>query len=197
MDRQEHLINEGRGSWFLLGELLTTLDIEPRSPPPDRCGTCTRCIDTCPTAAIVPSPDGRFELDSRLCISYFTIELRGSIPEQHRRDIGSNVFGCDICQDVCPWNRRREMAPEPREPGVPLEKMAALSESEFRSLFRGTAVTRTKYSGFLRNIAIAMGNSGLAKFAQPLEKLAASTDPSIAEHARWALEQLRDQSDRM
>jgi epoxyqueuosine reductase len=191
------LINEVRGSWFLLGELLTTLDIEPGSPPPDRCGTCTRCIDTCPTAAIMPSPDGRFELDSRLCISYFTIELRGSIPEGHRRDIGNNVFGCDICQDVCPWNRRREIAPGAPEPGVPLEKMAALSESEFRSLFRGTAVSRAKYSGFLRNIAIAMGNSGLARFVEPLEKLAASTDLLVAEHARWALEQLRDQSDRM
>jgi epoxyqueuosine reductase len=191
------LINQERGSWFLLGELLTSLDIEPGAPPPDRCGTCTRCIDGCPTEAIVSSPDGRFELDSRLCISYFTIELRGAIPEDHRAQIGNNVFGCDICQDVCPWNRKREAATEARESGVSLEKMAALSEAEFRSLFRGTAVTRAKYSGFLRNVAIAMGNSGLAKFAEPLEKLAASPEPNVAEHARWALERLRGQSDRM
>ena len=191
------LINQGRGSWFLLGELLTSLDIEPGAPPPDRCGTCARCIEACPTQAIVPSPDGRFELDSRLCISYFTIELRGAIPDEQRDRIGSNVFGCDICQEVCPWNRRRGPAGETREAGVPLEKMAGLSESEFRAIFRGTAVTRAKYAGFLRNVAIAMGNSGLAKFAEPLEKLAASADPNLAEHARWALERLRGQSDRM
>jgi len=191
------LINQERGSWFLLGELLTSLDIEPGASPPDRCGTCTRCIKACPTNAIVPSPDGRFELDSRLCISYFTIELRGTIPAEQRDLIGSNVFGCDICQDVCPWNRRREKAGETHEAGVPLEKMAALSESEFRAIFRGTAVSRAKYSGFLRNVALAMGNSGLSKFADPLEKLAASSDLQVAEHARWALERLRGQSDRM
>ena len=99
------LINQNLGSWMLLGELLTTLEFAPDPaldcPPPDRCGTCTRCIDACPTTAIVPSPDGGFELDSRLCISYFTIELRGDIPEEHRAAIGNNVFGCDICQDVC------------------------------------------------------------------------------------------------
>ena len=100
------LINQSVGSWFLLGELLTTLDLAPDGPPPDRCGTCTRCIDACPTAAIVPSPTGGFELDSRLCISYFTIELRDSIPVEKREKIGNNIFGCDICQDVCPWNGR-------------------------------------------------------------------------------------------
>ncbi|MGH9667839.1 MAG: tRNA epoxyqueuosine(34) reductase QueG, partial [Bryobacteraceae bacterium] len=98
------LINQQMGSWFFLGELITSLALEPDTPPPDRCGSCTRCIDACPTAAIVPSGDG-WAVDSRLCISYFTIESRGPIPEEHRAAMGSHVFGCDICQDVCPWNR--------------------------------------------------------------------------------------------
>jgi epoxyqueuosine reductase len=193
------LINQRLGSWFFLGELLTTLQIEPNSPPPDRCGTCTRCIDACPTAAIVPDDKGKFELDARLCISYFTIELRSSIPEPYRSQMGSFVFGCDICQDVCPWNRtsgnRRaaesdDPAFRPREFAPPLERLAELSEPEFRALFRGTPVTRARYSGFLRNVAIAMGNSGLKKFRAPLEKLAASKDPRVAEHARWGLTRL-------
>jgi len=188
------LINQRIGSWFFLGELLTTLDLAPDSPLPDRCGTCSRCIDACPTDAIVPSPDGRFELDARLCISYFTIELRSSIPEVWRPAIGAHVFGCDICQDVCPWNRRAAVTSEPalrpRALAPPLERLAALSESEFRDLFRDTPVSRAKYRGFLRNVAVAMGNAGLEKFRGQLEKLAASTDAIIAEHARWALEQL-------
>lgn len=184
------LINQAMGSWFLLGELLTTLDIEPDSPPPDRCGTCSRCIDACPTAAIVPSDSGGFELDSRLCISYFTIELRGTIPPEKRGPIGNNIFGCDICQDVCPWNGRRSLVDRTADPTVPLDRMAALTETEFRDIFRGTAVSRAKYAGFLRNVAVAMGNSGSEKFRAPLEKLAASTDPVVAEHARWALARL-------
>jgi epoxyqueuosine reductase len=184
------LINQEMGSFFFLGELLTTLDLEPDSAPPDRCGTCTRCIDACPTNALTP-----YELDARLCISYFTIELRTAIPEPHREAIGSHIFGCDICQDVCPWNRR---APETSEPAFatrafapPLERMASLTETEFRALFRATPVTRAKYSGFLRNVAIAMGNAQLEQFREPLEKLAASPDPLVSEHAKWALAKLR------
>ncbi len=190
------LINQKVGSWFFLGELLTTLEFDypPAVPPPDRCGTCTRCIDACPTDALVPSPKGRYELDSRLCISYFTIELRDAIPEAQRDGIGQNVFGCDICQDVCPWNRRAafsaEPAFQPREFAPPLDRMAGLTEPEFRDLFRRTPVSRAKYRGFLRNVAVAMGNSGLAKFREPLEKLAAHPDSLVAEHARWALRKL-------
>jgi epoxyqueuosine reductase len=183
------LINQRSGSWFFLGELLVSLDIAPDSPPPARCGTCRRCIDACPTAAIVPSG-----IDSTLCISYFTIELRAAIPLERRAAIGPHVFGCDICQDVCPWNRRAPVttdpAFEPREFAPPLEKLAALSEPEFRDLFRGTPITRARYSGFLRNVAVAMGNARLPQFRAPLEKLAASADPIVASHARWALTQL-------
>jgi epoxyqueuosine reductase len=188
------LINQPSGSWFFLGELLVSLAIDPDAPPPDRCGTCRRCIDACPTAAIVPAGPG-FAVDSRLCISYFTLALRSAIAVQHRTGMGGHVFGCDICQDVCPWNRRapvtREPAFAPRHFAPPLEKLAAVTEDEFRSMFRGTPVTRAKYSGFLRNVAVAMGNRRLPKFRAPLEKLAASEDPVVAEHARWGLEQLR------
>ncbi|MDE3199052.1 MAG: tRNA epoxyqueuosine(34) reductase QueG, partial [Acidobacteriota bacterium] len=186
--RNTCLINQSLGSWFFLAEILTDLDLEPDSPAPDRCGTCSRCIDDCPTSAIVPSPSGGFELDSRLCISYFTIELRGTIPEEQRELVGNHVFGCDICQDVCPWNRRTRLKAVPdSETGVSLDRMAGLTPIEFQEMFRGTPVSRARYSGFLRNVAVAMGNSGLEKFRQPLEKLAASGDPVVAEHARWGL----------
>lgn len=191
------LINQQQGSWFFLGAMLTSLELDPGLPPPDRCGSCTRCIDACPTAAIVPAGDGegpRWLVDSRRCISYLTIELRGPIPPQHRAGLGAHVFGCDICQDVCPWNRR---APASEEPGFapahfapPLEELAALSPEEFRERFRDTPVWRARYQGLLRNVAVAMGNSGLEKFRAPLEKLAASSDPVVAEHASWALERI-------
>ncbi|MGA2270430.1 MAG: tRNA epoxyqueuosine(34) reductase QueG [Bryobacteraceae bacterium] len=191
------LISQHRGSWFFLGELLVSLAIEPgpqNAPPPDRCGTCRRCIEACPTAAIVPVGPG-FTVDSRRCISYVTIELGGAVPVERRAGVGGHVFGCDICQDVCPWNRRapvtREPAFQPRHFAPPLEKLAAVTEDEFRSRFHATPITRAKYSRFLRNVAVAMGNQRLEKFRAPLEKLAASPDPLVAEHARWGLEQLR------
>ncbi len=186
------LINQEKGSWFFLGELLTSLEIAPDTPPPDRCGTCTRCIDACPTSAIVPMED-RWTVDARACISYFTIELKGEIPEERRAGIGSHVFGCDICQDVCPWNRRapvdRDAAFAPRQGLVapPLETLAALSEQEFLEMFKTTPVTRARYRGFLRNVCVAMGNSADTKFREPLQRLATSPDEVIAEHARWAL----------
>jgi epoxyqueuosine reductase len=185
------LINQEIGSWVFLGEILTSLEIEPDSPPPDRCGTCTRCIDACPTKAIA---DAGYEIDARRCIPYFTIELRGSIPEEMRAGIGQHIFGCDICQDVCPWNRKAPAGEEPsfeaRHFAPPLEKLAALSEGEFREVYAHSPIQRAKYSGFLRNVAIAMGNSKLEKFREPLEKLAQAPDEMVAEHARWALANL-------
>jgi len=185
------LINQGQGSWFFLGELLLPYDLAPDSPPADRCGTCTRCIDACPTQAIV-SP---FDLDARLCISYFTIELRGPSPEALRPGIGNHVFGCDICQDVCPWNRKaavtHDSAFAPAIVNPPLEDLASLSREEFDAMFRSTPIHRSKYSGFLRNVAVAMGNSGSPKFRAPLERMLQTSDAVVAESAKWALGQLR------
>ena len=193
--RNTCLISQTHGSWLFLSELLTSLPLDPDERVADRCGTCSRCIEACPTAAIVPSPDGGFELDARLCISYFTIELRGSIPLEARAAMGNHVFGCDICQDVCPWNRRKRIAAVPEtEPGAPLERLAGLAEAEFREMFRGTAVSRARYTAFLRNVAIAMGNAGLEKFQAPLQRLVASDDLVVSEHAEWALRRIQAKS---
>ena len=158
------LIREGAGSWFFLGELLVSLALEPDSPPPDRCGTCTQCIEACPTGALVATGGEQpaWALDSRLCISYLTIELRGPVPDSLQPRMGRHVFGCDICQDVCPWNREAPLTGEPafqaRHFAPPLEKLAALSAEEFREMFAGTPVERSRYEGFHRNVAIAMAN---------------------------------------
>ncbi len=155
------LINQPGGSWFFLGEMLVSLAIDADAPPPGRCGTCTRCIEACPTGAIVPAGPG-FTVESRRCISYLTIELRGAIAVEHRAGMGGHVFGCDICQDVCPWNRRAAATSDPafapRAFAPQLEELAAVTEDEFRAMFRGTPVMRAKYAGFLRNVAVAMGN---------------------------------------
>ncbi len=191
--RNTCLINEPMGSWFFLGELITSLELEPDAPPPERCGTCSRCIDACPTDAFVPAGDW-WSIDARRCIAYWTIELRGAIPEQDRASMGNHVFGCDICQDVCPWNSRAPVtdAFEDTHAAPSLEELASLSEAEFKEMFKESPLARPKYSGFLRNIAVAMGNSGRVEFRGPLAKLADSDDEVLAEHARWALERLCD-----
>jgi epoxyqueuosine reductase len=182
------LINQEMGSWFFLGELLTSLALEPEAPPPDRCGTCTRCIDACPTQAI---PAGGYELDARACISYLTIELRAIAPEELRAGVGEHVFGCDICQDVCPWNNGAPVTDDPalaQANNAPV--LAILTEGQFRARYRTTPVWRAKYEGFLRNVAIAMGNSGQARFRAPLEELSENENPMIVEAAQWALKRL-------
>jgi epoxyqueuosine reductase len=190
------LINQEKGSWFFLGELITSLTLEADAPPADRCGSCTRCIDACPTDAIVPRADSAsgYEVDARLCIAYLNIELNGDVPEPLRRGMGRHVFGCDICQDVCPWNRRARSTEaaewQPRVFFPPLEELAALTPEQFDAMFHGSPIERTRYRGFVRNVAIAMGNAGLPSFRAPLERLAASDDAVIAEHARWALARL-------
>jgi len=167
-------------------------------PAPDRCGTCTRCIVACPTQAIV-APG---LLDSRLCISYLTIEKRGEIPEELRAGMGRHVFGCDICQDVCPWNRKaptteaEEFQPREKLVNPALEWLAEMCPEEFRAVFRGSPVRRAKRSGLRRNAVIAMGNSGDAKFIPALNKLSEDSDRVVAEHAVWALRRLEQGHDK-
>jgi epoxyqueuosine reductase len=187
------LINQTMGSWLFLGVIVTSLELTPEIPAPDRCGTCTRCIDACPTAALIAP----YELDSNRCISYLTIEKRGPIPEQLREDMGSQVFGCDICQDVCPWNRKAPASKKPefqaREGLVnpALAWLAEISEEEFREKFRGSPVKRTKRSGLRRNALIAIGNSGDESLIPIAERATHDPDPVVAEAACWAKQQLR------
>jgi epoxyqueuosine reductase len=183
------LIDERAGSWFFLGELLLSIELEADAPVEERCGSCTACIDACPTQALEPG-----WLDARRCISYLTIELRGPIPEELRPGLGQHIFGCDICQDVCPWNRRAPVTADARFASTsyapPLERLAELTEPEFRRLFRSTPISRTRYAGFLRNVAVAMGNAGDDRFRPALQRLARHPDAGVAEHASWALARL-------
>jgi epoxyqueuosine reductase len=186
------ILNEQLGSWLFLGVMLTSLQLTPDLPPPDRCGSCTRCLDACPTHAF-PAP---YKMDATRCIAYLTIELRGSIPDEFRPNMGRQVFGCDICQDVCPWNQQ---APTTRTPELErrsqlvnpdLEWLAKLSVEEFREIFRGSPVKRAKLSGLRRNVTIAMANSGDQRFLPILQQLSQDEDTIVAEHARWAIDHL-------
>jgi epoxyqueuosine reductase len=186
------IINQKLGSWLFLGVILTSLELAPDLPAPDRCGSCTRCIDACPTDALVAP----YQLDSNRCISYLTIEKRGAIAEEIRSGMGDEVFGCDICQDVCPWNRKApasvasEFQPRGGLVNPALDWLAEISEEEFRERFRRSAIRRAKRSGLRRNAVIAMGNSGERSFASLLEKLKADEDAVVAESAVWAAERL-------
>jgi len=237
MGKNTCLINEGKGSWFFLGIILTSLALTPDLPAPDRCGSCTRCLEACPTGALVEP----YVMDASRCISYFTIELRGSIPPRFRTAIGANVFGCDICQDVCPWNSRqpsaiRDQHGGSQESGVRsqektgleaiqhgtrtavltaspefepmnvesrgaesgsfslfnprLDDLASLTEEDFRRVFAHSPIKRAKYRGWLRNLCVAMGNSGDRRFLPRLEGLAQHDDPVVREHAVWAIRRL-------
>ena len=209
------LLNQEIGSLFFLGVILTTLDLQPSatdaaSLAPDRCGTCQRCIAACPTDALLKP----YVMDARKCISYLTIELRGSIPEELRRPMGTHVYGCDICQDVCPWNgkspvsdlqefQRRTFVDQagnenslfsPR-----LDWLLNMSEEEFREVFRGSPVKRTKWRGLVRNTCIAAGNSSTfsdstarERLKAGLERLANLDDPIIKESALWALSRIQE-----
>ncbi len=200
------LLNETFGSWLFLGVILTSLDLAPslgpaETPPPDLCGNCRQCLDACPTNALLEP----YLLDARRCISYLTIELRGSIPEEFRVPIGWQVYGCDICQDVCPFTRSApisslpELQPRQESPGKSLmqpslEWLAGMSEEQFRELFRGSAVKRTKWAGLVRNACVALGNSrvrpGNAEYegiVALLRRLEESEISTVAESAHGAL----------
>lgn len=187
------LLHPDHGSWFFLGEAVTDLDLTPDAPRLDMCGSCTACIEACPTDAL----RAPYVLDATRCISYLTIELKGGIPEDKREGVGRHVFGCDICQDVCPWNRKRKLRAgpvfEPRLGAMApdLSDLASLGDEAFRERFRNSPVKRAKRRGLLRNVAVALGNSGDASKRPVLERLAADDDPVVREHAYWALERLR------
>jgi epoxyqueuosine reductase len=186
------LLHPEHGSWFFLGELVTDLELQPDAPLRDLCGSCTACLEACPTGAL-PAP---YQLDATRCISYLTIEQRGAIPEELRAPLGRHAFGCDICQDVCPWNRRRRHRGGPAfeaRPGLAapdLAELAALDAAAFSARFRQSPVKRAKRRGLLRNVAVALGNSGGAEARPALERLAADDDALVREHARWALRRL-------
>lgn len=188
------ILNQHLGSWLFLGIILTAIELSPDVFPElaaDRCGSCTRCIDACPTQALTP-----YQMDAARCIAYLTIEKRGAIPEELRAGIGRQVFGCDICQDVCPWNRRApsaddpELAPRTALVNPALDWLAAMSEEEFAQWFYGSPVKRTKFEGFRRNLAIAIGNSGLARYLPQLQEWSVSEDRTLSEAASWAIRRL-------
>jgi epoxyqueuosine reductase len=204
------LLNKELGSWLFLGVILTSLDIVPAKPsgasaPPNLCGSCRKCLDACPTDALVEP----YVMDARRCISYLTIELRGSIPEEFREGIGWQVYGCDICQDVCPYNRKapvtglkefqpRQMRCEESLLMPKLAWLAGLTEEQFREHFRGSSMKRAKWRGLIRNACIALGNAGLTRANAEhneaigvVERLAKSADPVIAESAQWAAGRIR------
>lgn len=186
------VISRQLGNWILLAEILTTLELEPDAPEKNRCGTCTRCITACPTRAITAP----FQLDARLCISYLTIELKGAIPTELRPAIGNRIFGCDDCLAACPWNRfaregrlmREHTRPELAMPD--LLELLALDEVQFKQRFAGTPMLRTKRRGLLRNVCVALGNIGNKDALPALGKAASDAEPLIAEHARWAIQQI-------
>jgi epoxyqueuosine reductase len=197
------LINKRLGTWFFLAEVLTTLELQPDEPVPDRCGTCERCINACPTGAITAP----HRLDARRCISYLTIELKGSIPLDLRPLIRDRIFGCDDCLDACPWNRFAQVSREatfsarPSTVGMPLRDYLGLSDDEFRVLFRSSPIKRIKRRRFLRNVCVALGNVGDLSDLPALERATADPEPLIAEHAKWAIRQIQsrhgiDPSDR-
>jgi epoxyqueuosine reductase len=202
------IINQKIGSWLFLGVILTSLDFEidelgshaPASysagfgvPAPDRCGSCTRCIDACPTDALIAP----YQLDSNKCIAYLTIEKRGPIPAELREGMGRHIFGCDICQDVCPWNRKApardaaEFQPRAELVNPSLEWLAEIGVEEFRRSFRESPVRRAKRSGLRRNAVIAIGNSGERKYLPLLEKLSGDEDEVVRESAAWAINALK------
>jgi epoxyqueuosine reductase len=188
--KHTNLINRGLGNWIFLGVVLTTLELPADPPEREYCGTCRRCIDVCPTNAIV----GPYQLDARLCISYLTIELKGSIPLQLRSVIGDRIFGCDDCLEVCPWNRFAKQSPVKefqRRELPPLSEFLSWDEKKFREFFRGTPIARIKRRGFLRNVCVALGNVGDESALPALTRALQDPEPLVREHAAWAITRIR------
>ena len=191
--KHTNLVSRRLGNWILLGAVLTTVPLLPDTAEPNRCGTCSRCMDACPTGAF-PRP---FVLDARRCIAYLTIELKGSIPLELRPLIGDRIFGCDDCLAACPWNRfarESSMLKEGLQPGwrrPDLLAWLALDEAGFRQTFAGSPILRSKRRGLLRNVCVALGNVGDETALPALVRAAEDPEPLIAEHARWAIGRIR------
>jgi epoxyqueuosine reductase len=194
--KHTNLISRQLGNWFFLAEIITTLPFEPDAPEKNRCGSCARCLTACPTAAITAP----FQLDARRCISYLTIELKGPIPVELRPALGNRIYGCDDCLAVCPWNRFAREGQLMREharmdlAAPDLLKLLSLDEIGFRKRFAGTPMMRTKRRGLLRNVCVALGNTGNSAALPGLERATHDAEPLIAEHARWALEQIQSRT---
>ena len=190
------IANKKLGSWFFIAEILLDVDLEYDSPAKDHCGSCTQCIELCPTEAIVEP----YVVDSRKCISYLTIELKEDIPTDLRSSMGNLIFGCDICQDVCPWNRRVRTSNErafqsrfqSRSPS--LSQLASMDEKDFESSFQKSALKRTKWRGLMRNVCVAMGNAALKEMVPHLKHLLSVKEPMVRRHAAWALKQVGDEA---
>ena len=187
--KHTNLIHKRTGSWLLIGEILLDIELDQDRPASDHCGTCTRCIEACPTNAIVEP----YVVDSRRCISYHTIELKGAIPTEYRSAMGDRVFGCDDCQDVCPWNRRAPVTghsafmPRPWNEMPGLIELLGLTTEEFRTRFRGSPIKRTKRRGLLRNAAVALGNTKDPGAVPALTDSLGDDEPLVRGHAAWAL----------
>ncbi len=188
--KHTNLLTEGVGSYYFLSEILVDVALPFSEPAENHCGTCTACIDICPTGAIIAP----YVLDSRKCISYLTIELKGAIPLEYRKAIGNRIYGCDDCQIVCPWNSYASPTEEPafreREGITALIELMAMDEEAFRARFRKSPVKRIKRRGLLRNVAVALGNSGLPEAVPVLTRALADPEPLIRAHAVWALGEL-------
>lgn len=190
------LLNREFGTWLLLAEILTSLEFAPDTVEKNYCGRCTRCIDACPTGAITAP----HQVDARRCISYLTIELKGSIPIELRPLIGDRIYGCDDCLDACPWNRfakaSREMAfaMRPEMEAMKLRDYLGVDEDKFRRLFSNSPIKRAKRRGLLRNVCVALGNVGTADDLPALEKARVDSEPLIAEHAQWAIDRINQRA---
>jgi len=191
--KHTNLLARDLGNWFFLGAIFTTVELEPDAPGEDHCGSCTACLDACPTRAF-PAP---YQLDARRCISYLTIEHKGPVDEALRPALGNRIYGCDDCLAACPWNKYAQAAAEARymardDLAAPdLAELAALDDAGFRARFAGSPIKRIGRARFLRNVAYAIGNSGDPQLKVALRPLVADPDPALAEAAAWAIARMK------